>query len=430
VTSLKYPPPLGKKNGVKEEIKSNDKNSVYPDIIASLYDSIHEKLIVIYSDKTFLAWEMNNNNIHLYRSKIFHCGGIKAMDYYTDKENNIIKIATCSDDKTVIFWNIPIDEFIPNQITNNKNDHIFYSQYIKHIFFFGNNFEAFKIKQQEFLSNSYSLSGYKKVNNDTENEEDDEYHLTSIRFSPCGNYIIIGDTFGNIQIFSLIDFKQINKIDAHNGEINSLDMINFQDKQKIYLSSGSSDNLVSLIDMSEGLDTNPKADDKTIMEKMSSPVISVVFCIDKYRRLKLIVGEQNSTITFFQIVNGILQTLQKNFDEKLKTYCLSYSPSIKKIISGHNGKITIWKTSTNIAHKHFQVNKGDKILDNFRIASDSSGLMFATSNDDKVIRVRALHDGKLLSKIQVSESISSLFFILEDNYLIATSIEGYLFFFK
>ena len=79
---------------------------------------------------------------------------------------------------------------------------------------------------------------------------------------------------------------------------------------------------------------------------------------------------------------------------------------------------------------HFQVNKGDRSLDNFRIASDSSGLMFATSNDDKMIRIRALHDGKLLSKIQISESISSLFFILDDNFLIATSIEGYLFFFK
>ena len=56
--------------------------------------------------------------------------------------------------------------------------------------------------------------------------------------------------------------------------------------------------------------------------------------------------------------------------------------------------------------------------------------MFATSNDDKMIRVRALHDGKLLTKIQVSESISSLFFILNDNFLIATSIEGYLFFYK
>ena len=429
ICTLKTPPPLGKINTDKE-ININSKNNLlYADVIASLYNNVYNKLLVIYSDKTFIAWDINNiENIEIYRTKIFHCGGIEAMDYFVDKKNNIIKIVTCSDDKTVIFWSIPIEEFIANNSSSTNNKHIFYSNYIRHIFYLNNKFDSFKVKQEEILSNSYNLSNYRKINN-TENEND-EYNLTSIRFSPCGNYIAIGDTFGNILIFSLINFEQINKIEAHNGEVNSIDMINDSDNMKLYLSSGSSDNLVSLIDMSDGFSTNPNVDDKTIMEKMSSPVISVVFCIDKNKRLKLIVGEQNSSITFFQIINGILQSLQKNYDDKLKTYCLSYSPSIKKIISGHNGKISIWKTSTNIAHKHFQVNKGDKLLDNFRIASDSSGLMFATSNDDKMIRIRALHDGKLLSKIQISESISSLFFILDDNYLIATSIEGYLFFFK
>ena len=182
--------------------------------------------------------------------------------------------------------------------------------------------------------------------------------------------------------------------------------------------------------MTQGWNIHPIDEEKTEMEKMTSPVISVLFCIDKIGQLKLIVGEQNSTITFFLVNDGILQTLQKNYEDNLKTYCLSYSPSIKKVISGHNGKITIWKTSTNIAQKHFQVNRGDKLLDNFRIASDNSGLIFATSNDDKFIRVRALHDGKLLAKIQVSESISNLYFILDDNFLIASSIEGYLYIYK
>ena len=429
ICTLKSPPPLGKINSDKEININNKNNLIYADVIASLYNDVYNKLLVIYSDKTFISYNINNiENIQLYNSKVFHCGGIKAMDYFFDKNNNIIKIVTCSDDKTVIFWSIPIEEFMTNQISKTKNNHIFYSNYIRQIFYLGTNFESFKVKKEEILSNTYNLSNYKKINNNE--NEDDEYSLTSIRFSPCGNYISIGDTFGNILIYSLITFEKVNKIEAHNGEINTIDMINDPDNIKLYLSSGSSDNLVSLIDMSDGFSTNPNDDDKTLMEKMSSPVISVVFCIDKNKNLKLIVGEQNSTITFFLINNGILQSLQKTYDDKLKTYCLSYSPAIKKIISGHNGKISIWKTSTNIAHKHFQVNKGDKLLDNFRIASDFSGLMFATSNDDKIIRIRALHDGKLLSKIQISESISSLFFILDDNYLIATSIEGYLFFFK
>ena len=426
VCTLKYPPPLGHYNSDKEILYNKSNNFIYSDIVASMFNTYYNKLVIIYSDKTLIIWDINNySNTKLEISKISHSGGIKAMDYFIDKENDIVKIITCSDDKTAIYWNIPIKELM-EQDSVGEYKHIYYSKYIRHIFYLGNeiNFSNFKIKPEKILSLPHNII------NANNTKEEDEYNLTAVRFSPCGNYISIGDTFGNIQIFSLINFSLVNKIEAHNDEINSIDMIQDNNINKLYLSSGSSDNFVCLIDMTQGLDIDPINDEKTEMVKMTSPVISVVFCIDKNHQLKLIVGEQNSTITFFLINNGILQPLQKNKEENLKTYCLSYSPAIKKVISGHNGKISIWKTSTNIAQKHFQVNRGDKLLDNFRIASDNSGLIFATSNDDKFIRVRALHDGKLLAKIQVSESISNLFFILDDNFLIASSIEGYLYIYK
>ena len=425
ICTLKYPPPLGHYNSDKEILYNKSNNYIYSDIAASLYNTYYNKLVLIYSDKSLIIWDINNySNCKLLISKISHSGGIKTMDYFLDKKNNIVKIITCSDDKTVIYWNIPIKELM-EQESFDEHKHIYYSKYINHIFYLGNeiNYSNFKIKPEKILSLPHNI-----INTNNANDED-EYNLTAVRFFPCGNYISIGDTFCNIQIYSLINYSLVNKIEAHNDEINSIDIIQ-DNNNKLYLSSGSSDNFVSLIDMTQGLDVDPINDEKTEMVKMTSPVISVVFCIDKNYQLKLIVGEQNSTITFFLINNGILQTLQKNIEENLKTYCLSYSPAIKKIISGHNGKISIWKTSTNIAQKHFQVNRGDKLLDNFRIASDNSGLIFATSNDDKFIRVRALHDGKLLAKIQVSESISNLFFILDDNYLIASSIEGYLYIYK
>ena len=425
VCTLKYPPPLNQINSDKEIPYTKNSNNIYPDVIASLFNIYHNKLFLVYSNKNVISWDINDfSHIKIDKSKIFHSGGIKCMDYFTDKENYILKIVTMSDDKTAIYWSIPLNELIElNELNENCiiNEHIFYSKYIRHIFYLGNetNYENFKVKDEEILSNSNNIS----------HKDDEDYNLTSIRFSPCGSYISIGDNFGNIQIFSLDSYNLVNKIEAHNGEINSIDMIQDDFIDKIYLSSGSSDNFISLIDMTQGYSNNIN-EEKTEMIKMSSPVISVVFCIDKNKQLKLISGEQNSTITFFLVNNGTLISLQKNYEENLKTYCLSYSPSIKKIISGHNGKISIWKTSTNIAHKHFQVNKGDKLLDNFRIASDNNGLILATSNDDKFIRVRALHDGQLLAKIQVSESISSLYFILNDNYLIASSIEGYLYIFK
>ncbi len=420
VLTLQRPPPLGKlnnnSNNKRENINiQNNSNPIFADIIATIYNQYHKKLIVLYSNKMFFAWDINDlKNVFIYRSNVFQSGGIKAMDYSISQEENLIKIATCSDDKTVIYWNFKLDDYINNSICNQKNQHITYSKNIRHIFYFCKDFNHFKVNPDDILCKN-------KDNND---ENSDNFSLISIRFSPDGKNLAIGDSIGNVIIYSLTTFEQIISIPIHSGDVNSIDMIKDIDNNKLYLSTGGDDNCISLL---EDYDSN-----NIIIEKLDSPVINVAFCIDKNKNLKLVTAEQNSTIIFFlvNIYNKTLQTLQKFYDNKLKTYCLNYSRPIQKIISGHNGKISIWKTSSNMPHKHFQVNKGDKLLDNFRIASDSTGIMFATSNNDKIIRIRAFHDGKLLCKIPVSESISSLAFILDDNYLIATSIEGYLYFYK
>ena len=411
VATLQRPPALGEANIDSNSKKSNlpvTKNLIFPDIIATLYNNYHDKLIITYSDKTFFIWDITKTSI--YRYNTFQSGGIKAMDYYIDKENNLIKIVTCSDDNIVIYWNIKLSDFINNPISSQKNQHIKYSENIRHIFYLCKNYDTLKINTNDILCRSTNET---KQDND---ELGEDPKLTSVKFSPDSQYLSIGDTLGNVNIYSLTNFEKINEIPVHNSDVNTIDMIYYKEENKQFLATGSSDNFISVIDITKGFSKDLDIYDN-IMEKMSSPVISIVFCVDKNKKLKLITAEQNSTITFFQIINNTLQTLQKNYDQdsNLKKYCLNYSPPIQKIISGHNGKISIWKTSSNIPYKHFQVNKGDKLLDNFRIASDSTGAMFATSNNDKIIRVRALHDGKLLSKIPVSESISSLAFILDDN---------------
>ena len=423
VLTLQRPPPLGKLNLEVNSIKINSninsqKNGkdIFPDIIATTYNYFHEKLIVIYSDKTFFIWDINQlNNVHIYRNNIFHTGGIKAMDYIVSHDENVIKLVTCSDDNTVILWNLKFDEFIVNPISNKKNQHIYYSKYIKHIFYFCKNFKHFKVDIKNILH----------MKNNSNNTEE-EFYLTTVKFSPDGKNLAIGDSIGNLIIYNLQTFEEIISIPAHSGDINSIDMITNFDTNESFLSTGGADNFISVFDISKGF----SQETKNILEKMKSPVINSIFCIDKNKNLKLVTAEQNSTITFFSLENFEFQILQQYHPENVKTYCLNYSKSIQKILSGHNGKISIWKTSKNMPQKHFQVNKGDKPLDNFRIASDSSGVMFATSNNDKIIRIRSFHNGELLCKIPVSESISSIYFILDDNYLIATSIEGYIYFYK
>ena len=427
VQTLNKPPPLGPDINNINNITQNSSSSIYPDIMCNLYSKFHNKLILVYSNKIFLVLDIKNKNkMNLIRYHIFQSGSIKSMDIAVDKVENIIKIATCSDDKTVIYWNLRLAENFDSSLLDYKIQHITYSKYIRHIFFFSKNYDHFKIKNEN-INNNMNF-----------NEEENLINLTSIKFSVNNQYLYIGDSIGNLHIFSLNNnFDEIIEIPAHNDKINSIDTItintedNFSKNNISYLATGSSDNNINIFDISKGFKSNLNINDfNTIFEQMESEVLNLVFFIDKMKRLKLIVSESNSNISFFQLDNGVLQLLQKYKESNLKTYCLSYSPSINKIISGHNGKIIIWKTSTNFIHKHFQVSKGDKILDNFRIATDSNGVIFATSNNDKNIRIRAFHDGKLLCRIAVAESISNLIFILNDNYLIATSVEGYIYFYK
>ena len=434
VLTLQRPAPLGKLNfqlntentNSNLNISKNEKD-IFPDVIASSYNCFHDKLIIIYSNKTFSIWDINQKNqVHLYRNKIFHSGSIKTMDYYISNQEDLIKIVTCSDDNTVIFWNIKLDEFISNPISNKKNhhQHIYYSKYISHIFYFCKNYDHFKASTNQILHTH--IKNNLNRNDDPNTAED--FYITSLRFSPDCKHLAIGDSIGNLLIYDLTTFEKINSVPAHSGDVCSIDMLTNFDTKESFLSTGGADNFISVFNISNGFSKDMNKNN--ILEKMKSPVIQVVFFMDKNKNMKLMTAEQNSTITIFLLDNFVLQSLQQYHPEGTKTYCLNYSKTIQKIISGHNGKISIWKTSKNIPQKHFQVSKGDKSLDNFRIASDSRGVIFATSNNDKIIRIRAYHNGELLCKIPVSESISSIFFILEDNYLIATSIEGYIYFYK
>ncbi len=402
------------------ELNQKSPNNVFADIIAIQYNIFYNKLITIYSDKALFIWEINSDKTtSIYRSYIFHFGSIICMDYDIDPDNNVLKLITAGDDSIVIYWNFKLDDFIENNNHQNPK-RISCSKFIRQIFYIGDNYSHLKISNNKLIGED----------EDKNNESDDIISLKSIKFSPDKNYVAIGDNIGNVYIYSLTTFKLVQEIPIHSGQVNSIDMIEDTEKNKVYFVSGGADSLISIIDITNGL--NLSIDDNNhFVEKLSSPIVSAIFCVDKNKKVKLVTGEKNSTITFYSIGNNSLITIQKiKGDLNLKTYNLTNCQSINKIISGHNGRITIWKTSTCIVHKHFQVNKGDKSLDNFRVSCDSKGLIFATSNNDKNIRIRALHNGSLLTKIQTAESISSLTFLMDDNYLIATSVEGYIYFYK
>ena len=92
---------------------------------------------MLYSNKLFFALDINDlKNVFFYGSNLFQSGGIKAMDYSISQEENLIKITTWSDDKTVIYWNIKLDDFFHNSICNQKYQHITYSKIFDIFFIF------------------------------------------------------------------------------------------------------------------------------------------------------------------------------------------------------------------------------------------------------------------------------------------------------
>ena len=346
--------PLGKANvdfsTHTEELKSFP-DSKYADIISVSYNEYHKKFITVYSDKTLFIWNINSKKECLvYRYNIFHSGSITSMDYCIDKDNNVLKLITVGDDCTGIYWNLKLSDFIENDNLMEPK-RIAYSKFIRQIFYVGKNFDKFKVSKNQILGNEDE-----EFNNTNNNNNEEPSNLTSVKFSPDKNYVAIGDNIGNVYIYSLKTFELIQEFPSNNEEVNSIDMINDKEKNKSYLAIGGQDCYIGVLDITKGLNSKYDLYNDGIIEKLSSPIISLIFTIDKNNKVKLVSGESNSTVTFFTIIENSLQVLQKINDKNLKTYCLTNCESINKIISGHNGRITIWKTSTCIIHKHFQVN--------------------------------------------------------------------------
>jgi WD40 repeat protein len=117
VITLHRPPPLGKANIDSSSKKINisvTSDEKFADVIGLLYNNITEKLISIYSDKTFFIWDLKNSEkLYVYRYNTFHSGSINNMDIQITSDE-IIRIATCSDDKTVKLWNLKLEDFIIN----------------------------------------------------------------------------------------------------------------------------------------------------------------------------------------------------------------------------------------------------------------------------------------------------------------------------
>ena len=87
----------------------------FADAIVVIYNEFADKLITLYSDKTFFIWELEKvekmDKINVMRHDMVHSGSIYSMDLIQGKDG-ILKLATCSDDKTIRYWNFKVEDFL------------------------------------------------------------------------------------------------------------------------------------------------------------------------------------------------------------------------------------------------------------------------------------------------------------------------------
>lgn len=241
--------------------------------------------------------------------------------------------------------------------------------------------------------------------------------------------------------------QQINFVNLHNNQISAIDFFSSEvyktkDSDKVsnsvyYIATGSLDCLVHIIDINEKINLPFEKLEKITLNDHEAPISGLIFNISNLKNNNFI--ENINLITFgidhkikFYCINSIksIQLMQSYLEDGLQTYSISWNYETNKIITGHNGKISLWKTYGCRPYKIFDVKLKNNVIEHFRITLDSTGKIIATSCNDKYIRIRSAFDGQLFCKIPIAESISSLYFCLNNQYLIASSIEGYVYFFK
>jgi WD40 repeat protein len=437
VITLHRPPPLGKANIDSSSKKINisvTHDEKFADVIALVYNYNAEKLVALYSDKTFFIWDLKKSEkLYVYRYSTYHSGTINCMDLYTNNDD-VLYIATCSDDKTVKFWNIKLEDFTGVNTTRGKFylileprklNHIAYSKLLRRIFYFGKTFEHFKFNLSEMTEKNRDDDIHLDLGKINLNVEEEE--IVYVKFSPDERYLLCGDNFGNIYIYDLNTFQQVNNACVHNSQITCIDII--KQESLCYLATSSQDGLIHVIDVSRGFDKDFETYERSTLSDHDGPVFSVLFYEDIYKKIRLVTCSKDNVLVYLINNSNDVSLIHKINEDGLETYCLALNRNLIQVVSGHNGKITQWKSVDFTFDMIFKTLKGNKNLDNFRIAIDATGTIMAVSCSDKVIRIRSTTDGSLLTKIPVAESISSLYFGINNSYLIASSVEGYIYFY-
>lgn len=264
-----------------------------------------------------------------------------------------------------------------------------------------------------------------------EESEEEIDKLRCVKVSPDGTHVACGDGDGNIKIYDLESSELISDKRCHDQEVTCLGYSPFVSEEGGYvLASGSRDRMIHVYDSSEGYDA------VNSLEGHSGSIHDLSFAFDPEeiefnKRLKLLSCGADKTIIYRGVENS--RNIDNYHKEVIKNNKFS-SMSINgnKVTVGLDKLTAVYDISSysKLYEKKPELTKTTGQLNYTQVLLDKSGTFLISSCSDKTFSIQDTLVGTQVTKGSFGEKVTSLQLSCDNRYLITTSVEGNIYFWR
>ncbi|KAF9310482.1 hypothetical protein BG003_008514 [Podila horticola] len=414
-----------------ETDEANDK-AIFADVLATQYDPTTGHLTCIYSDRSFVIWDITDpNNVTLYRSQMFHSDcvwGVEMFPTLSEDDQAPSEIprdtfVTYSADGSIKFWNL--DENLsllspspdPESVSR-EHGPVLPSKEISRVLYVDETSRTWIQKPdiQDGIEPGFNVVPT-------------ECGIRTIKISADGFFIASGDKGGNLRVHDLKSFAQVTYQEAHDTEIMAIDFTDPQDKDSPFLvATAGRDRLLHVFDVHNNYALLQTLDDH------SSSITTIKFTADGSRMLSC--GADKSIIfrNRHQSADGITYQPYHQAPGRATFYDMDLHGQSQTVsaVSGDR-RFTVFTLETGKPIKTFKAEtKGDdlaagmaEICSMTHISLDPTGTIAAASGSDKSVRLYDLIQGTCLAHmICHSELVTGVKFTNSYDRIISTSADG------
>ncbi|KAF9377346.1 hypothetical protein CPC16_011870, partial [Podila verticillata] len=405
----------------------NDK-TVFADVLATQYDTTTGHLTCIYSDRSFVIWDISDpNNAILYRSQMFHSDCVWGVEMFpTPLEDEQASqfprdtFVTYSADGSIKFWNL--DENV-SLLSPSPDPETIPREYEPAL----PSKEILRVLYVDATSKTWIQKP--DIQEPGFNVVPTECGIRTIKISSDGLYLASGDKGGNLRVHDLKSFAQVTYQEAHDTEIMAIDFTDPQDKDSpLLVATAGRDRLLHVFDVHNNYALLQTLDDH------SSSITAIKFTADGSRMMSC--GADKSIIfrNRHKSTDGITYQPYHQAPGRATFYDMDLHGQSQTMsaVSGDR-RFAVFALETGKPIKSFKAEtKGDdlaagmaEVCSMTHISLDPTGTIAAASGSDKSVRLYDLIQGTCLAHmICHSELVTGVRFTNNYDRIISTSADG------